>query len=126
MIGRDNLPKYDRLWADYVEEEARIMAKSGGTREENQALVARWKGKQKRPFPQRNQGERSNNRNEGRSNNHYDRRSVNRCERRSDKRKKDRRPDSKSSRIQCFGCDGYGHIKKDCLSVHKNYRLDRR
>ena len=51
MTGRDNLPKYDRLWVDCVEEEARIMAKSGETHEENQALATRWKGKQKRSFP---------------------------------------------------------------------------
>ena len=50
MTGRDNLPKYDRLWSDCVEEEARIMAKFGETREGNQALAARWKGKQKRSF----------------------------------------------------------------------------
>ena len=55
VTGRDNLPKYDRLWADCVEEEARIMAKSGETRQENQALAARWKGKQKKSFHQKNQ-----------------------------------------------------------------------
>ena len=26
VTGRDNLPKYDRLWADCVEEESRLMA----------------------------------------------------------------------------------------------------
>ena len=98
-------------------EEARIMAKSGETCEENQALAARWKGK-KRSFPQRNQGERLDNRNKGRSNNRYDYRSNNKFKRRSDKRRQDRRPDPKSSRIQCFGCEGYGHMKKDCPSVH--------
>ena len=46
--------------------------------------------------------------------------------RRPDKRRQNRSPDSKPSRIQCFGCDGYDHIKKDCPSVHKNYRSDRR
>ena len=56
----------------------------------------------------------------------YDRRSDNRYKRRSDKRRQDRRPNAKSSRIQCFGCDGYGHVKKDCPSVHKNYRFDKR
>ena len=34
------------------------MAKTEETREENQALAARWKGKQKKPFHQKNQGER--------------------------------------------------------------------
>ena len=35
VTGRDNLHKYDHLWADCVEEEARILAKSGETGEEN-------------------------------------------------------------------------------------------
>ena len=107
--------KYNHLWEDCVEEEAIIMAKSKETREENQALAAHRKGKQKRYFPQKNQGERSNNRNEGRSNNRHDRRFDNKFERGSDKRRQDRRPDPKG--IQCFGCEGYGHVKKDCPSV---------
>ena len=115
MIGRDNIPKYDHLWADCVEEESRIMAKSRESHEENQALVACWKGKKKRSFPERNQGERSNNRNEGRSNNMHDRRFDNKFERRSDRRRQDKRVDPKG--IQCFGCEGYGHVKKDCPSV---------
>ena len=45
MTGRHTLPKYDQLWADCAEEESRLMAKNGETREENQALAARWKGK---------------------------------------------------------------------------------
>ena len=81
MTGHDNLPKYDRLWVDCVEEEAKILAKFGETREENQALATRWKWKKRRSFPHRNQGERLDSRNEGRSNNKY--------ERRSDKRRQD-------------------------------------
>ena len=88
MTRCDNLPKYDRLWEDYVEEEDRIMAKSKETHEENQALATCWKGKKKRYFPKRNQGERLDNRNEGRSNNINDRRIDRRYERRSDKRDK--------------------------------------
>ena len=41
VTGRDNLPKYDWLWEDCVEEESRLMAKNRETREENQALAAR-------------------------------------------------------------------------------------
>ena len=107
MTGHDNLPKYDRLWVDYVENESRIMAKSEETHEENQALAACWKGKKNRSFPQSNQGEISNNINEGRSNNRYDRGSNDRFERKLDKRRQDRRPDPKSSRIQCLSCEGY-------------------
>ena len=43
MTGRDTLPGYDRLWSDCTEEELRLMAKNGETREEEQALAARWK-----------------------------------------------------------------------------------
>ena len=50
VTSRDTLPKYDRLWADCTEEESRLMAKNGEPREENQALAARWKGKQKKSF----------------------------------------------------------------------------
>ena len=56
----------------------------------------------------------------------YDKRPDNKYKRRSDKGKQDRRLDPKFSRIQCFGCDGYGHVKRDHPSVHKNYRFDRR
>ena len=41
VTGCDNLPKYDRLWADCVEEEARLAAKHGGDHDDNQALAAR-------------------------------------------------------------------------------------
>ena len=50
VTGRDTLPSYDRLWSNCTEEEARLMAKNGETRDEDQALVARWKGKKKRQF----------------------------------------------------------------------------
>ena len=49
MTGRDTLPSYDRLWSDRTEE-ARLMVKNGETREEDQALAARWKGKKKKQF----------------------------------------------------------------------------
>ena len=45
VIGHDNLPKYDHLCAYCVEEEARIMAKSGETHEENQVLQLIGKGR---------------------------------------------------------------------------------
>lgn len=124
VTSRDNLPKYDRLWEDCVQEESRLMAKSGETCEENQALAACWKGKKKRSFIQKNQGERYNNRNERRSNNRHDIRFDNRFERISDRRRQDRRPDPKG--IQCFECEGYHHMKKDCPIVQQNYRSDRR
>ena len=110
---RDQLPMYDRLWTDCVEEEAKLAAKHGGHHDDNQALVDRWKGKKKKYFARKNQG--------GRSDNIYDRRPVNRNR---DGRSDDRRGHP-TSRVQCFGCHGYGHIKKDCSSVHKNRHPER-
>ena len=103
VTGRDTLPSYDRLWSDCTEEEARLMAKNGETRDEDQALAARWKGKKKRQFHQKNHGDRPNYRNDGRSNNRYegrlnnrnDKRFDNRFDRRSDRGRQDRRPDAK-------------------------------
>ena len=116
MTGRDTLPNYDRIWSNYTEEELRLMAKNGETREEDQALAARWKGKKKQ-FHQKNHGDKLNHRNDGRPNNRYERRSNrndrrfdNRFDRRSDIGRQDRKPDSKE--IRC-----YGHMRKDCQSV---------
>ena len=108
------------------------MAKNGEIREEDQTLVARWKGKKKKQFHQKNHGDRPNYRNDGRPNNRYegrsnnwnDRRFDNKFDRRSDRGRQDRRPDSKE--IRYFGCEGYGHMKKDYRSVQQNYRSDRR
>ena len=41
MSGRSKVPKYDRLWVDCSEEEARLSAKHGNAYDENQALAAR-------------------------------------------------------------------------------------
>ena len=41
VSGRSKMPKYDRLWVDYYEEEARLAAKHGNAYDENQALAAR-------------------------------------------------------------------------------------
>ena len=50
VSARSKMPKYDRLWADCTEEEARLVAKHGSSLDENQALAAcskPWKGKKK-------------------------------------------------------------------------------
>ena len=109
----DQLHKYDRLWADCVEEEARLAAKHGGHHDDNQALAARWKGKKEKYFSHKSQGRRSDHK--------YDRRSDNKNQ---DGRLNDKR--GQPSRIQCYGFQGYGHIKKDCPSVNKNHHPDRR
>ena len=108
------------------------MAKNGETHEEDQALAARWKGRKKKQFHQKNHGDRTNykndgrlnNRYEGRSNNRNDRRFDNRFDNRSDRGRQDKRPNSKE--IRCYGCEGYGNMRKDCPSVQQNYHSDRR
>ena len=50
VCGRSKMPKYDRLWTDCSEEEARLVAKHGNSHDENRALAARsshQKGKKK-------------------------------------------------------------------------------
>ena len=40
VSGHSKMPKYDRLWADCSEEEARLAAKHGNAYDENQVLTA--------------------------------------------------------------------------------------
>ena len=50
VCRRSKMPKYERLWADCSEEEARLAAKHGNSHDENQALAAHsvhHKGKKK-------------------------------------------------------------------------------
>ena len=95
VSGRSKMPKYDRLWVDCSEEEARLAAKHGNAYDENEALVARSShpaGKKKfvrKDFYIRDHDDRR-----------YD--SL------SSSRNRDRRDYSK---VQCFGCKELGHIK---------------
>lgn len=114
MSGREELLKYDILWADCVEEEARLAAKHGGHHDDNQALAIRWKGKKKKSFPRKNQ--------EGKSDNTYDKRLDNKNQDGKSNDRKGQRP----SKVQCFGCHGYGHIRRDCPSINDNHHLDKR
>lgn len=95
---RSKMPKYDRLWADCSEEEARLAAKHGNAYDENQALAARsnhQKGKMRFVRKDFYRKDRDDKRYDGSS---Y---SSNR----------DRRDYSK---VQCFGCKELGHIKQNC------------
>ena len=93
VSGRSKMPKYDRLWADCSEEEARLAAKHGNAYDENQALAARsshQKGKKKfvrKDFYRKDGDDRR-----------YDGLSY------SSNRKD-------YSKVQCFGCKKLGHIK---------------
>ena len=91
------MPKYDRLWANCSEEEARLAAKHGNTYDENQALAvcsSHQKGKKRfdrKDFYRRYRDDRR-----------YDGSSYS--------SNRDRRDYSK---VQCFGCKELGHIKRD-------------
>ena len=68
MSGHSKMPKYDGLWDDCSEEDARLAAKHGNGYDENQALAARsshQKGKKKfdmRDFYRRDRNDRRNDR----------------------------------------------------------------
>ena len=63
ICGREQLPKFERLWANCVQEGARVLSKNSLQKphdEENQALAAHVrKGKGRRNFTKRNASGRS-------------------------------------------------------------------
>lgn len=93
ICGRENLPKFDRLWMDYVQEEARVLSKNSLQKpqddEGTQALaVHARKGKGKRNLGKKNTGRRSSPAHEH--------------------KKKD------LSRIKCWNCSTFGHYASHC------------
>ena len=94
VSGNSKIPKYDILWDDCYEEEARLAAKHGNAYDENQALAAHsnhYKGKTKfvrKDFYRKDHDDRR-----------YDRLSY------SSNRKD-------YSKVKCFGCKELGHIKQ--------------
>ena len=109
VSGRSKMPKYDRLWVDCSEEEARIAAKHGNTYDENQAFApcsSHQKGKKKfdrRDFYKRDRDDR-------------------RYDRSSSSSSRDRRDYLK---VQCFGCKELGHFRRDCLKEKGKQRASR-
>jgi hypothetical protein len=96
ISGREALPTFDRLWTDCTQEELRLRNRGvEDSSEENHALALHTKkgGKFKRNFRQTFKGEKSS------SNPGYQRRDV--------------------SEIQCFRCDKYGHIARNCPTRKK-------
>ena len=101
------MPKYDRLWFDCFEEEARLATKHGNAYDENQVLAAcssHQKGKKKfvrKDFYRKDRDDRR-----------YDGSSY------SNNRKD-------YSKVQCFGCKELGHIKQDCPKEKGKQRASR-
>jgi hypothetical protein len=96
ISGREALPTFERLWTDCTQEELRLRNRGvEDSPEENHALAlhTRKGGKFKRNFRQTFKEEKSS------SNPGYQRRDV--------------------SKVQCFRCDKYGHIARNCPTRKK-------
>jgi hypothetical protein len=96
ISGREALPTFDRLWTDCTQEELRLRNRGvEDSSEENHALALHTKkgGRFKRNFKQTFKGEKPP------SNPGYQRRDA--------------------SEIQCFRCDKYGHIARNCPTRKK-------
>jgi hypothetical protein len=96
ISGREALPTFDRLWTDCTQEELRLRNRGvEDSSEENHALALHTKkgGRFKRNFRQTFKGEKPS------SNPGYQRRDA--------------------SEIQCFRCDKYGHIARNCPTRKK-------
>jgi hypothetical protein len=98
ISGRANLPLFDRLWADCTYEETRLIARGvqDSHHDDNQALASHTK-----------RGRR-NRRSFGKA--FKDKKS-------SAALGQEHRKDISS--IQCFRCDKYGHIARDCPTRKK-------
>jgi hypothetical protein len=96
IIGRESLQTFDRLWIDFTQEELRLRNRGlEDYSEQNHALALHTKkgGKFKRNFWQTFKGEKYS------FNPGYQRRDI--------------------SEIQCFRCDNYGHIARNCPTKKK-------
>jgi hypothetical protein len=96
ISGRESLPNFECLWTDCTQEELRLRNRGvEDSPEENHALAlhTRKGGKFKRNFRKTFKEENSS------SNPGYQRRDV--------------------SKVQCFRCDKYGHIARNCPTRKK-------
>jgi hypothetical protein len=98
ISGREKLSTFDRLWTDCTQEEIRLRARGveDSPHDENHALTLHTKkgGRFKRNFRQTFKDEKTS------STSSYDQRND-------------------MSKIQCFGCDKYGHFERNCPTRKK-------
>jgi hypothetical protein len=91
IVARENLPKWDRLWDDFIQEETQRGyvhgSSSTGNEEENVALAAKGKNKSKK-------GSKGGNKQKGEG-------------------KKD------MSKVKCFACHKFGHYVGQCPNKKK-------
>jgi hypothetical protein len=98
ISGRAYLPMFDRLWADYTREETRLIARGvqDSHHNDNQALSSHAKrGRRNRTSFSKAFKDKKTSATLG----HENRKDI--------------------SKIQCFRCDKYGHIVRDCPTRKK-------
>jgi hypothetical protein len=97
ISGRGDLPLFDRLWADCTQEETILIARGvqDSHHDDNQALASHTKrGKRNRSFSKAFKDKKTSA-----ASGHEHRKDI--------------------SKIQCFRCDKYGHIVRDCPTKKK-------
>jgi hypothetical protein len=98
ISGRTNSPQFDRLWAECTQEETKLIARGvqDSHHDDNQALASHTKrGRRNR----RSFGKAFKDKKTSTASGHEHRKDI--------------------SKIQCFGCDKYGHIARDCPTTKK-------
>jgi hypothetical protein len=98
ISGRSDLPQFDHLWADCTQEETRLIARGlqDSHHNENQALDSHTKkGRRKGRSFSKAFNDKKNSTTPG----HEQRKDI--------------------SKIQCFRCDKYGHIERNCPTRKK-------
>jgi hypothetical protein len=103
ISGRSELPNFDRLWTDCTQEEIRLIARGvqDSPHDDNHALAFHTK-----------KGKRINRRSFSKAFKDKKTSSASGHEHRKDKLK-----------IQCFRCDKYGHIARNCPTRKKGRQL---
>jgi hypothetical protein len=98
ISGREDLPEFDRLWTDCTQEETRLIARGmqDSHHDDNQSLTSHAnRGRRNR----RSFGKEFKDKKTSTTPGHEHRKDI--------------------SRIQCFRCDKYGHIPRNCPTMKK-------